>query len=54
MNGVVHSLFRYPAKGFAPEPPQAVELRAVRGLPFERAYAVEVGVGDVDLDAALP
>ena len=44
----VASLYRYPVKGFSPEPLQTVELNGGETLPFDRAYAIENGPGRFD------
>lgn len=48
MIGRVASLYRYPVKGFTPEPLPAVTLAPGRGLPHDRAYAVEDGPSGFD------
>jgi len=42
------SLYRYPVKGFTPEALDAVTLAPGRGLPHDRAYAVEDGPSGFD------
>jgi uncharacterized protein YcbX len=44
----VASLYRYPVKGLSPEALQSVELRPGETLPFDRAYAIENGLGRFD------
>ena len=46
------SLYRYPVKGLTPEPMQRVALAAGETLPFDRAWAIENGLGR--FDAAHP
>ena len=45
------SLYRYPVKGLTPESLQSVALRTGETLPFDRAYAIENGLGRFDVDA---
>lgn len=52
MKAAVASLYRHPVKGFTPERLDAVELSVGRGVPADRAYAVEVG--DCSFDPAAP
>jgi len=47
----IASLYRYPLKGFTPEPLQAADLQAGRGLPWDRAFAVEDGPSGFDPEA---
>jgi hypothetical protein len=53
MTGYPHlsALYRYPVKGFSPEPLQRVVLAAGETVPFDRAYAIENGPGRFDPDA---
>jgi uncharacterized protein len=44
----VSALYRYPVKGFTPEPLERVSLAAGETLPFDRAYAIENGPGRFD------
>jgi uncharacterized protein YcbX len=44
----VAALYRYPVKGFTPEPLERVELTAGETLPLDRAYAIENGPGRFD------
>jgi uncharacterized protein YcbX len=44
----VAALYRYPLKGFSPEPLQRAEIPAGGTLPFDRAYAVENGPSGFD------
>jgi len=47
----VGALYRYPVKGLSPEPLQQVSLRVGETLAFDRAYAIENGLGRFDPDA---
>jgi hypothetical protein len=51
LNGVIQSIWRYPVKGFTPEPLDAVALTAGEHLPFDRLYAVEDGPSGFNPDA---
>jgi uncharacterized protein len=51
MGGVVQSIWRYPVKGFTPEPQDWVDLTAGRHVPFDRLYAVEDGPSGFDPEA---
>ena len=42
------SLYRYPVKGLTPEPLERAPLAAGETLPFDRAWAIENGVGRFD------
>ncbi|MEW6255909.1 MAG: MOSC domain-containing protein [Pseudomonadota bacterium] len=42
------ALYRYPVKGFSPEPMQSVDLEAGRFFPGDRLYAVENGPSGFD------
>lgn len=44
----IASLYRYPVKGFAPEPLQQVHLEPGEPLPFDRSWAIENGQGRFD------
>jgi len=48
MQGSIASIFRYPVKGFTPEPLQGLSLTPGRGVPFDRLYAVENGPSGFD------
>lgn len=48
----VVSLYRYPVKGFSPEPLDSVTLAAERGFPMDRAWAV--AHGSTAFDPAAP
>lgn len=48
MNGRVTALYRYPVKGFSPEPLDAVDLVEGETLPFDRAWAIENGPSGFD------
>ncbi len=50
MSGHVAGIFRYPVKGFTPEPLQAVDLAPGAGFPHDRIYAVENGPSGFDPD----
>ena len=39
----VTALYRYPVKGFSPEPLEHAEIAAGGTMPFDRAYAIENG-----------
>lgn len=43
MSGKVASIWRYPIKGFTPEPLDGVEIAPGRGFPNDRIYALENG-----------
>jgi uncharacterized protein YcbX len=47
----VTALYRYPVKGFSPEPLQRAEIPAGGTMPFDRAYAIENGPSGFDPDA---
>jgi uncharacterized protein YcbX len=47
----LESLYRYPVKGLTPEPLERVCLTAGETLPFDRAWAIENGIGRFDPDA---
>lgn len=44
----VTALYRYPVKGFSPEPLQYAEIPAGGTVPFDRAFAVENGPSGFD------
>jgi uncharacterized protein YcbX len=48
VRGLVQSIWRYPVKGFTPEPLEAVSLAAGRYMPCDRLYAVEDGPSGFD------
>jgi uncharacterized protein YcbX len=48
----VTALYRYPVKGFTPEPLETVDLTPGEAFPFDRAYAV--AHGDTVFDPAAP
>ena len=48
MTGHVAGIFRYPVKGFSPEPLQSLKLTPGEGLAFDRAWAVENGPSGFD------
>jgi uncharacterized protein YcbX len=48
MPGVVRSLYRYPVKGFSPEPLARADLVAGGYFPCDRLYAVENGPSGFD------
>lgn len=48
MNGQAAAIFRYPVKGFTPEPMTHVDLTPGAGVPFDRLYAVENGPSGFD------
>jgi uncharacterized protein YcbX len=47
----LEAIYRYPVKGFTPEPLTRVALKAGETLPFDRAYAIENGPGRFDPQA---
>ena len=51
MVGRLKSLYRYPVKGFSPEPLASVALKAGGYFPCDRLYAVENGPSGFDPDA---
>ena len=51
MNGSIAALYRYPIKGFTPEPVRSVALRAGEAFPHDRLFAVENGPSGFDPDA---
>ena len=44
----VERLYRYPLKGFSPEPLTTATVEAGGCMPFDRAYAIENGGGRFD------
>ena len=44
----VTALYRYPVKGFSPEPLRRAEIAAGGTMPFDRAYAIENGPSGFD------
>ena len=44
----VESLYRYPVKGFSPEPLPSATVEPAGCVPFDRAYAIENGPGRFD------
>src|SRR5687768_6574006 len=48
----VAALYRYPVKGFSPEPLDKAEVAAGGTIPFDRAFAVENG--PIGFDPAAP
>ena len=48
MNPQVTALYRYPVKGFSPDPLAAVDLVAGETMPFDRAFAIENGPSGFD------
>ena len=49
----VVALYRYPVKGFSPEPLERVRIEMGGTFPFDRAFAIENGPSGFD-PAALP
>jgi uncharacterized protein len=47
----IAAIYRYPIKGFSPDPLTRVELRPDAVLPFDRVYALEKSGRDFDPDA---
>jgi uncharacterized protein YcbX len=47
----IASLYRYPVKGFSPEPLDAVEVQRLRRFEGDRVYAVENGPSGFDPEA---
>jgi uncharacterized protein YcbX len=47
----VAALYRYPVKGFSPEPLDHADVRAGGTFPFDRAFAVENGASGFDPSA---
>lgn len=50
-NPAVRAIYRYPLKGFAPEPLERVAVETGKTLPFDRAWAIENGPGRFDPNA---
>jgi uncharacterized protein YcbX len=48
----VTALYRYPVKGFSPQPLEEAEIAAGRTIPFDRAFAV--ANGPIGFDPARP
>ena len=48
MSGNLQSIWRYPIKGFTPEPLEGVTLAAGEHVPFDRLFAVENGPSGFD------
>ncbi|HEX2256418.1 MAG TPA: MOSC domain-containing protein [Afifellaceae bacterium] len=46
----ITALYRYPVKGFSPEPLQQAEIAAGGTMPHDRAYAIENGPTGFDAD----
>jgi uncharacterized protein YcbX len=44
----VAAIYRYPVKGLTPEPLERVSLKVGETLPFDRAWAIENGLGRFD------
>jgi uncharacterized protein YcbX len=44
----ITALYRYPVKGFSPEPLQSAEIPAGGTIPFDRAFAIENGPSKFD------
>ncbi len=44
----ITALYRYPVKGFSPEPVARAEIAAGGTMPFDRAYAIENGPSGFD------
>lgn len=47
----IAAIYRYPIKGFSPDPLTRVEVRPDAVLPFDRAYALEKSSRDFDPEA---
>jgi hypothetical protein len=45
---IVTALYRYPLKGFSPEPLEGAQIAAGGTMPFDRAFAVENGPSGFD------
>lgn len=50
MEPYITALFHYPVKGLSPEPLEEVQLRTGEMVPYDRAWAFEVGPGNFDPD----
>lgn len=48
MKALVSHLFRYPIKGFSPEPVASVNISKQRGFPGDRAFAIALPRNDFD------
>jgi uncharacterized protein YcbX len=48
MDAKILALYRYPVKGFSPEPLERAEIQAGGTMPFDRAYAIEYGPSGFD------
>jgi len=48
MNARVTALYRYPVKGFSPQPLDTVDLTAGETMPWDRAFAIENGPSGFD------
>ena len=48
MPPTITALYRYPVKGFSPEPLQSAEIPVGGTMPFDRAFAIENGPSDFD------
>jgi uncharacterized protein YcbX len=44
----ITALYRYPVKGFSPEPLERAEIAAAGTIPFDRAFAIENGPSGFD------
>ncbi len=44
----IKALYRYPVKGFSPEPLESAEIPAGGAMPFDRAFAIENGPSGFD------
>jgi uncharacterized protein YcbX len=44
----IKALYRYPVKGFSPEPLERADIAAGGTMPFDRAYAIENGPSGFD------
>ena len=53
-NAGVVALYRYPVKGFSPEPLARAEIPAGGTMPFDRAFAIENGPSGFDPAAPQP
>ena len=47
----ITALYRYPVKGFSPEPLSCADIAAGGTIPYDRAYAIENGPSGFDADA---
>ena len=48
MQARVTALYRYPVKGFSPEPLERAEIAAGETMPYDRAFAIENGPSGFD------